>query len=140
MNARDFHAEISRGLSSGERFEDAAVLVDLVAKARAKGREGDETDYRFALTILCFLWDVGKNEAYQLAVRQMRQTYRGIADSDELRTACAKSIAPELIDSRSIDEALRKPVERLFVPETSGGVEFAGAGSPSKGGSRGKGY
>lgn len=117
MNARDFAAQISDGLMDGERFADAAVLVDVIADARARGGEPGAAEYQFALTFLCFFFDPVKNESYQARMRELRQAYAGISDSREFRTAFERSLGTELIEARNIQEACQISFEALFVTE-----------------------
>lgn len=117
MNAKDFENEISRRLTESERFADAAAMVDIVAKARARGGEPSREDYQFSLNVLCFLWDPVKNEGYERQAHELRRAYTGISQSSELPIAFEKSLGPRLIEARSVREALQLSFDEIFVRE-----------------------
>lgn len=120
MNAHDFKDVIEKGLGEDERFEDAAVMVNIVADARATARRESgarveiKDAYRFSLIVLCFLFDPVKNESYQASIRRVRLAYRNIARSEDLQAGFARSLSRELLFASNISEALQKPIENLF--------------------------
>ena len=105
---------------------DFVAMIGIVAEARAgeRGSAVTAADFEFGGKLLCLIFDPIKFKIVNFSseMESLRQSYRGIAQSDEAQQMFRESLRPELLTASDVSAAISAgSVETLFrLPATSG--------------------
>ena len=117
MRGTDFTREIENSIDPNqEDVSDVAMMIDLLAQARAAGETPKDGDHFFAAVLLCILLQPFKPPAYQQRTGSMRKAFRNIAGNPSLQEAFQRSLSTALLQSATIEEALAREFDELFLP------------------------
>lgn len=98
-----------RSLAPGEDRNDLWHITDLLIEERAEKHPDATANEGVVARILCWIV-VAKPSEYVAAMREFRLLFKGISESEELRSSLLKSIRPILKD-------IEKPEDVIFQPD-----------------------
>ena len=121
MAGRDYREVIIQEYPD-ENPDDVIFMIEAIARRRADRLNTELTDevYDFAAKVICVILDPVKSDAYQQAMSQVRETFKGIATSSSTAEAFAQAMTDELLIASSATEAIKAGVFQLLrVPQVS---------------------
>lgn len=122
MASNRFHNQIKDAIQPGEREEDVAQLIGILAAAKREAPQPTADPESFAATILCILTTPVKTAKYREHASLFRRQFQGVAESGAVRDAFRRSITATLLSAPTAEDAVKQGFENLFVVEAGMGA------------------